>query len=279
MAHKRKGRKVALVTGLALVVLSVAMLWTYRKEIESWFAFRRDFESLGRNAQGYAEYQHRETGIVFVRLPGGTFEMGSPETESDRGETEGPVHTVRLSPFLIAKYEVSQAEWKKFMEANPSKFKGDALPVELVLWEDCKEFCAKTGLSLPTEAQWEYACRAGKAGPFAGTGKLDDMGWYRKNGGSRPHPVGEKQPNDFGLHDMHGNVLEWCEDVGDPAFYSKPEAAGPDPLCTSGSDRRILRGGSYVFSAELCRSAFRLRLLPIERGRMFGLRVAFYPAR
>ena len=88
----------------------------------------------------------------------------------------------------------------------------DALPVEQVAWDDCQEFCTKSGLSLPTEAQWEYACRAGTAGPFSGTANLDEMGWYRQNSGGTTHPVGEKQPNDFGLYDMHGNVWEWCED-------------------------------------------------------------------
>ncbi len=102
-----------------------------------------------------------------------------------------------LSPFLVAKYEVSQAEWKRVMVNNPSRSKGDALPVEQVAWEDCQEFCRKTGLSLPTEAQWEYACRAGKAGPFAGTGELDEMEWSKENSGVRAHEVGEKPPNDF----------------------------------------------------------------------------------
>ncbi len=155
MQKTKKGRKVALVAGLALVVLSVAMAWTYRKEIESWFAFRRDFESLGKNTQGRPEYRHRETGIVFVALPGGTFEMGSPKGEANREKREGPLHEVVLSPFLIAKYEVSQAEWKKVTRHNPSKSKGDTLPVERVSWEECQEFCEKSELSLPTEAQWE----------------------------------------------------------------------------------------------------------------------------
>ena len=132
--------------------------------------------------------------------------MGSPESEWER-----PVHEVTLSPFLIAKYEVSQAEWRKVIGSNPPKSKGgDTLPVEQVSWDDCQEFCEKTGLSLPTEAQWEYACRAGKAGRFAGTGQLDDMGWFTESHLTSlpspllPHPVGLKQPNDFGLHGC------WC---------------------------------------------------------------------
>ncbi len=195
MPKPKKGRKVALVAGLALVVLSVAMVWTYWKEI----GFFLKFERLGPNDQGYPEYRHRQTGIVFVGLPGGTFEMGSPGSEAGRMDWEGPVHKVTVSPFLIAKYEVSQAEWGKVMGVNPFRFKGDTLPVEQVSWDDCQEFCTKTGLSLPTEAQWEYTCRAGTSGPFGGTRVLDDMGWYRDNRGGRTHPVGEKSPNDFGL--------------------------------------------------------------------------------
>ena len=110
------------------------MVWTYWKEIQPWYAFWQDFEGLGKNAQGRPEYRHRETGIVFVKLPGGTFDMGSPETEADRMDDEGPMHKVTLSPFLIAKYELSQAEWKRVMGANPlfrPKFEGDTLPKAL----------------------------------------------------------------------------------------------------------------------------------------------------
>ena len=151
---------------------------------------------------------------MFVSLPGGTFAMGSPEDEEGRYDVEGPVHDVTLSPFLIAKYEVSQAEWTRVMKENPSTFLGDDLPVENVSQEECRKFCVATGLALPPEAQWEYACRAGTSGPYGGTGAPDAMGWYGKNSGRVTHPVGEKRANDFGLYDMHGNVLEWCEDVG-----------------------------------------------------------------
>ncbi len=174
---------------------------------------------------------------------------------------EGPVHEVTLSSFLIAKYEVSQAEWKKVMGKNPSHSKGDTLPVEWVSWEDCQGFCTKTGLSLPTEAQWEYACRAGTSGAYAGTGKLDDMGWYAKDPMALSflgaHPVGMKQPNDFGLHDMHGNVWEWCRDWYQEDFYQESTDAR-DPLCeSSGSEYRVIRGGRWGSNAEYCRSAFR----------------------
>jgi formylglycine-generating enzyme required for sulfatase activity len=162
------------------------------------------------------------------------------------------------------------------MGSNPSKYEGENLPVEKVTWYDCQEFCKKTGLSLPTEAQWEYACRAGTTGPYGGTGNLDDMGWYKNNSSNKVHPVGEKQPNHFGLYDMHGNVCEWCEDVYDSEFYRKPEAAKKDPVSTSGSVFRPFRGGGACRSdATDCRSAYRLYMRPPYCGSLLGLRVCW----
>ena len=224
--RRRKGRKAVLLTGTTLLILLGMTAWFSWDHIRFWWLF----EPLGSNEQVYPEYRHRETGIVMVRVPGGTFMMGSPEDEAESRNDEHPEHQVTMSSFLIGKYEVSQAEWDKVMGSNPAQLKGDNRPVETVSWEDCQEFCLKLGLSLPTEAQWEYACRAGSGGPFAGTGRLDDMGWWTENSGRRLHAVGEKEPNDFGLYDMQGNVWEWCEDVYDEGFYARPEAMGPDPV-------------------------------------------------
>ena len=113
---------------------------------------------------------------------------------------------------------------------------------------------------------------AGKAGPFAGTGKLDDMGWYTMNSGEEKHPAGKKEPNDFGLYDMHGNIFEWCEDVFDPEFYSKPEATSPNPVSTSGSKHRVLRGGCWFYFSKLCRSASRGWFSESYRDYNFGFR-------
>ncbi len=257
---------------VAVTVLAVAA-W------RSWphLRFRYLFEPLGKNVQGYPEYRHRQSGIVFVRLPGGTFRMGSPETEEGREADEGPVHEVTLSPFLIAKYEVTQAAWKRVMGSNPSGFKGDDLPVERVSWDDCQEFCRKTGLKLPSEAQWEYACRAGVDGPFSGTGRLADIAWYDKNSGETTHPVGKKTANGFGLHDLHGNVWEWCEDVYDEEFYARAAASRKDPVCRSGSGLRVPRGGSWYDSARYCRSALRGWNEPADRYLNLGFRPAFFP--
>jgi formylglycine-generating enzyme required for sulfatase activity len=157
------------------------------------------------------------------------------------------------------------------MGTNLSFFKGQDLPVE-VSWEDCREFCEKTGLEFPTEAQWEYACRAGATGPYSGTGNPDEMGWHHGNSGRTTHPVGGKNPNGFGLHDMHGNVMEWCQDVYDEEFYAKPGATTKDPACTSGSEARVVRGGSWNSKSMICRSALRHWVLPAHRDDFLGFR-------
>ena len=279
MVHIKKGRKVALVAGLALVVLSVVMGWTYWEEIR----FFLNFERLGKNAQRYAEYRHRDSGIVFVSLPGGTFTMGSTEDEEKRDEDEGPVHEVKLSRFMIAKYEVNQVQWENTMGVGTVQFhfNGVVRPVDRVSWNDLHAeggFLEKTGLALPTEAQWEYACRAGTTGPIAGTGNMDDMGWYSDHSGNTTHPVGLKQPNQFGIHDMHGNVWEWCEDVYDEAFYSRPNATEPDPVCMGGTESRVQRGGAFHNSWWGCRSATRTGAAPDRQIYIVGFRpIALLP--
>ncbi len=161
-------------------------------------------------------------------IPAGEFTMGSPRSEKGRGDNEHQ-HRVRVTkPFYLSVYEVTQAEYEKVMGANPSYFKGANRPVNEVSWDDATEFCkrlsAKEGKTyrLPTEAEWEYACRAGTATQysFGGDGaKLGDRAWYRRNSDDNLHPVGEKKPNAWGLHDMHGNAREWCQDRYDLEYY------------------------------------------------------------
>ena len=172
----------------------------------------------------------------------------------------------------MAKYAVTQKQWKSVMGGNPSYFMGDNLPVECVSWNDCQEFCQKAGngLRLPTEAEWEYACRAGSVGAYAGTGQLKEMGWYGALFFGHTHPVGEKMPNAWGLCDMHGNVWEWCADWYDSGYYA--QSPGVDPLGPASGVNRVLRGGSYWYDPRLCRSAFRFRFNPGSRLKYYGFR-------
>ncbi len=283
MGESSTAKRVVIISGCVLVVTLCLIGTLYTGRILEWYNIRQvlssQFEAAGRNAQGYREYRHRETGILFVFLGGGTFWMGSPENEAH--EDEKPRHRVTLSPFLIAKFEVRQSEWRSVTGKNPSRFKGDdERPVETVSWNDCKALCTKTGLTLPTEAQWEFACRGGSGGfycgPHGAASKLDELGWYRDNSGGTANAVGEKKPNGFGLHDMHGNLREYCADPYDFEFYSKPEASTIDPRCTSDSTNPVVRGGSWSDGAMDCRSASRRRYASARRGSYTnGFRPAF----
>lgn len=278
MATKSRQCAVVIVSATAcfLFLALIALDW---QDLAAHWRFWRIFEAIGPNAQGYPEYRHRQTGIVMVLLPGGTFTMGSHESDPDFAD-ENPEHEVTLSPFMIAKYEVTQAQWTSVMGSIPSVlFKGADLPVTEISWLDCRDFCEKTNFAMPTEAQWEYACRAGTTTRFwSGDSEADlaRAGWYDQNC-NRLHPVGEKPANAFGLHDMHGSVYEWCEDIYDGEFYAKPAAKDKNPVCTSGSVQRVRRGGSWVDVASICRSASRARMGPRYDDIATGFRPVYYP--
>lgn len=214
----------------------------------------------------------------FVWIEPGSFEMGSPENELGRKEDEAP-HTVTLSHgFWMGKYEVTQAQWKVLMDSNPAFFPGDDRPVETVSWNDINRFIEilnerdGTDFRLPTEAEWEYACRGGSTGPYSSGGdpaSLDSYAWCQDNGGQETHPVGKKAPNAWGLYDMHGNVTEWCQDWAAP-YENGPvtDPAGPD----SGTEK-IGRGGSFAVPPERCRSANRSKANPANSGADLGFRI------
>ena len=207
---------------------------------------------IGKNQQGYNEYKHDQTGMIFICIPGGTFKMGSNEYKDEK-----PIHEVTLDSFLISKYETTQEVWRKIMGNNPSKFKGYNSPVEMVSYDECQEFCKKTGLRLPTEAEWEYAARAGTTTRFYwGNKENGDYMWYSRNSGNIPHPVGGKKPNGFGLYDMSGNVWEFCQ-----GWYGKyPSNAQTNPIGPASGKYRVLRGGSWFrYDAVSCRVTSRFR--------------------
>ena len=205
----------------------------------------------------------------------GSFMMGSPVTESGRFDDE-PLHRVTLTKgFWLGKYEVTQRQWQSVMGTNPSKFKDPDRPVERVSWNDCNTFIRRANATLggvarfPTEAEWEYACRAGSSTPVSGNGMLMDMAWYDANSGNETHPVGRNQPNSWGFYDMHGNVLEWCYD-----WFGNIEAQATDPRGLTSGSFRVLRGGCWFFYARDCRSAYRLKRDPNLRNAIYGFRLA-----
>ena len=268
MATKRTVFKLSALIGLAALSVGLLLVVLNWSRLVAWLEFQRQFERLPDNTQGYSEYRHLETGIVFVRIPGRTFRMGSPETEVRSDDSERPMHAVVLSSFLIGKFELTQAQWRDVMGETPSRFSGDDLPVERVSWEDCQRFCELTGFALPSEAQWEYACRAGTSTPFSygstitnadvnydGTKPYGDAATGRRL--RKTLPVESFQPNAFGLYQMHGNVWEWCVDAWDGQFYDKPEASGRDPVCAADTESRVVRGGSWYSVARDCRSGHR----------------------
>ena len=215
--------------------------------------------------------------MEMIYVAPGSFMMGSDNDSSKEGRAR-PVHKVTLTKgFWLGKYEVTQRQWQQVMGNNPSKFRGDDLPVEQISWDDCQSFIEKVNARLkdntarlPTEAEWEYACRAGTTGDFGGTGQLDDMGWYVANSDGTTHPVGQKQANAWGFHDMHGNVLEWCLDWLGP--YS--EGSVTDPLgSSSSSTRKGCRGGCRYEKKQDCASGHRVAQTTSYSGGGVGFRL------
>ena len=220
-------------------------------------------------------------GLTFnmIKVDGGTFTMGATSEQKKPDKDEKPKHQVTLSSYYIGETEVTQALWKAVMGNNPSRFKGDNLPVEKVSWEDCQTFIGKlnglTGKSfrLPTEAEWEYAARGGKGSnhtQYSGGSMIDDVAWYDGNSGNKTHSVKTKRPNELGLYDMSGNVWEWCQDwYGNYSSNAQTNPTGPD----SGSGR-VNRGGSWGSLERGCRLSLRDIISPGHRFNSLGFRLA-----
>jgi len=236
----------------------------------------------GQRADGPATADRRpevirtKTGVQMVLIPAGRFAMGSSRGRAD----EAPIHGVWVDAFYMDVYEVTQQRYGELVRGNPSHFKGPKNPVEQVSWPAAALYCnarsraeglepcydeatagcrfGATGYRLPTEAEWEYACRGGADTDYSfgdDAGKLGDYAWYADNSLGTTHPVGEKKPNPWGLFDMHGNVGEWCNDVYESRYYrSSPEK---NPRGPTRHDEFVLRGGAWNSSAEECRSAYR----------------------
>ncbi len=226
-------------------------------------------------------------GIKLVRIPAGSFVMGSEKGFDD----EVPVHRVTISkPFYLGQTEVTQAQYEAVMEENPSQSQADDLPVDTVSWQKATEFCKKLSeregkrYRLPTEAEWEYACRAGGDGDFGrGEGGVEvtessiaDYAWFRLNS-EATSPVGRKKPNAWGLYDMHGNVFEWVQDN----WLAYPKKATTDPLAVATAQQKlnkgewyVLRGGSWEWGVDNGKASSRCRCKKTLRSRTVGFRVA-----
>jgi formylglycine-generating enzyme required for sulfatase activity len=214
--------------------------------------------------------------IEFVPIAPGTFWMGCSSGDSQCDSDEMPRHQVRITKgFELGKYEVTQAQWEAVMGANPSEMRDPELPVETVSWEDVQAFFGRLNTlddgyryRLPTEAEWEYAARAGTNDPSVAN--LDAVGWSRDNSDKRSRPVGQKLPNAWGLYDMQGNVWEWCADWFDVEYYRT--AAPVDPPGPSNGTHRVVRGGGWYSGSRYCRVSVRGWVSPGDRGSFDGFR-------
>jgi len=226
------------------------------------------------------KYTDPATGIEFIYIQGGCYLMGDIFGDGDTDEK--PVHEVCVNDFYISRYEVTQGEWKILMGKNPSFFAlGKNYPVEKISWQDTQDFItalknknSTCRFRLPTEAEWEYACRSGgKKEKWAGTGNeaaLGEYAWIGSNSGGKPHPVGSAKPNSPGLYDMSGNVWEWVEDDYAPDCYQDQEK--DNPLCIRGGNR-VIRGGNWILSSRFARCSARSSANPSERPNSVGFRL------
>jgi len=289
----KKARKVSRRTKAGIAVIAACLagggVWYYTAGPGPW---QETVLDLGNSVK-----------MRLVLIPAGKFMMGSPATEAGRSSEEGPQHEVTISkPFYMGVFEVTQEQYEQVMGVNPSYFKGAKNPVECVSWDGAVEFCkklsARTGkkVTLPTEAQWEYACRACTTTAFhtgdalnpgqanaaipSNPGVWDTiMAWVGKFLPQKAKtipttPAGSFPPNGFGLYDMHGNVLEWCSDWYDWYDDSYANAKNQDPTGPDSGTNRVLRGGGWSYNPQLCRSAGRNGSAPDGRDLHVGFRVA-----
>jgi sulfatase modifying factor 1 len=214
-------------------------------------------------------------------VQGGEFLMGDDKGEYD---DEKPAHSVRVSGFYMGKFSVSQRLWEAVTENNPAKFKGEQRPVETVSWEDAQDFFSQlnklTGkdFRLPTEAEWEYAARGGQYSQgykYAGSDRLKQVGWYSENSNDQTQEIGQLLANELGLHDMSGNVYEWCQDWFDDKYYAECHKRGivENPKGPATGTYRVIRGGGCFHDPLRCRSVGRDRGLPGERYGSVGFRL------
>lgn len=247
-------------------------------------------------ARGMRDFESAEfDGMVFIKIPAGKFRRGTTPEQIDAltkkemwnrlNESETPAREISITrPFLIARFEVSQKTWKDIMDKNPAAFQGGEFPIESISWNEIPEFIKRLGqrtggrYRLPTEAEWEYCARAGSDGLFSlnesGEISFETIGEFAvmsDNSENRTKPCGARKPNAWGLHDMHGNVWEWCQDIFQRDFYARsPES---DPLCSDAGTERVFRGGSWALEAQFQRAGLRGGNLPDYKSQYVGFRL------
>ena len=218
--------------------------------------------------------------MKLVLIPAGKFTMGSLSSEEDHSNNKTQHEVTLTKPFYMGKYTVTQEQYQQVMGSNPSNFKGKDNPVEMVSWDDAQEFIKKVSAAsaqavrLPTEAEWEYACRAGTSTRYYSGDTENDLkriAWFASNSNGTTHPVGQKEPNRFGLFDMHGNVWQWCQDWYD--VHKAEAVVDPQGPAQSGAVIRVVRGGSWNFAPMMCRTVSRDGGFPGHRCSHFGFRV------
>ncbi|NEO19209.1 formylglycine-generating enzyme family protein [Moorena sp. SIO4A5] len=234
--------------------------------------------------------------LEMAYIPGGMFLMGSPISEFRRSDDEGPQHLVNVSGFWMGQFPVTQQQWQAVLgnpklkieddPKNLSNFKGDKLPVDNVSWHDCQKFCERLNqkfqgplqgrkFRLPSEAEWEYACRAGTTTRYYfgdNESELGEYAWYNRNSDHKTHPVGQKNPNNWKLYDMMGNVREWCEDTWHGNYYGAPVDGSAR---IDNNNNRLLRGGSWNGNSRYCRCTYRLSSSTSSRKHNHGFRVVY----
>jgi len=227
-------------------------------------------ESVSPVLRAGATKRNEKDGLTYVWILPGTFQMGCSPGDGECDDNEKPAHQVTISRgFWMGQTEVTQEAWRRVMGTDPSHFKGPKLPVESITWDDARSYCQAAGMRLPTEAEWEYAARAGSS--ESRYGDIDAVAWYFGNSGNQTHEVGQKQPSRWGLRDMLGNLWEWVED-----WYAEqyPPGAATDPRGPSSGTQRGLRGGAWGVYSRGMRASCRVRTAPADRGSYIGVRCA-----
>jgi formylglycine-generating enzyme required for sulfatase activity len=290
-----KKLRLALILAIVCLLLPFAGMFTYKaykiRETKKYDAIFSQPVTPAHVEIAHGTPFTNSVGMRFVYIPPGRFVMGSPTDEIGRDEFEIQHEVVISRGFYLQATEVTQAQWQSVMQINPSEYKGDDLPIHNVSWIDGKKFIKRlnqlegdTKYRLPSEAEWEYACRAGSQKAFS-TGALtvpgsaldpflDRVCWYKANAGESPHKVGTKSPNAWGLYDMHGNVWEWCQDSWEHWYGKFSGDAITDPAGPTKGRFKIYRGGSWFAGATYQRSASRMRAKPGSKSPGIGFRVA-----